>query len=134
VYWCLQFNGAVDNWATVNVKFPKGWDEANCQISPVWLSLSGNGGNVNWTIYGNAISNGETGNWAAAAGGSCVQANYGQYLITSAPSMNFGPASVINEDNFMSLFMIRSGSDTFPDPAYLLGLDVVLYRNADNDN
>jgi hypothetical protein len=137
-YWALAFSGVADNWAGVNVKMPKSWNTSTITITPIWLSLSGNGGNVAWTFYGNALSNAESGNWSAAAGGSCTQANYGTYLITSYPAMPWGPAGVSGGgDNFMSIMIIRSaasnGGDTFPDPAYLLGFQFTIGTINDTD-
>jgi hypothetical protein len=137
-YWAIPFSGVADNWAGVNIKMPRSWNQSSITITPIWLSLSPNGGNVAWTFYGNAISNSETGNWTAAAGGSITQANYGTYLITSAGSMVFNAASIAGgNDNFMAIMIIRSaassGGDTFPDPAYLLGFVFALSTYLDTD-
>jgi hypothetical protein len=133
----LPFSPTATQYAGVNVKMPRSWSRyVNINVTPIWLSLTPNGGNVYWVIYANGISNAETCNWSAASGAACVQSAYGQYLITSAVGVQFPVASPANPGDYVSFLIIRegpNGGDTYPDNALFLGLGLDIITENDVD-
>lgn len=130
----MSYANGADNFAQFNVKMPKSWDKGTVTARFYWDAASGSG-NVTWGLQGLALQNNSALDTAYGTIQTVTQtlnaANQLQ-ITADTPAITIGN-SPAGED-WVSFQVKRSGStDTLAQPALLIGLQLLINTNAQDD-
>lgn len=133
----MSYANAVDNFAQFNVKMPKSWDKGAITARFFWFSAAiGNSGTAIWGLQGLALQNASTLDTAYGTIQTVTQtlgAANALQVTGDTPAITIGN-SPAGED-WVSFQVKRSGTtDTLNQPALLIGVQLILNANAQDDS